>query len=61
MGALEPGCQEAWSTSHRWGAAWNFLTTALIERGPLTPQKLLQTATDNPAVSGSRRRQLEGS
>eukprot|EP00969_Alexandrium_andersonii_P012829 559175-Alexandrium_andersonii.AAC.1 len=48
-GTLEPRCQEAWSTSHRWGAAWRFFTTALAERGPPTPQELLQAATDNPA------------
>eukprot|EP00969_Alexandrium_andersonii_P034713 1518742-Alexandrium_andersonii.AAC.1 len=53
-GALAPGYQEAWSTSHRWGAAWNFFTAALIERGLPTPQELLQAATDNPAVSGWR-------
>eukprot|EP00969_Alexandrium_andersonii_P166958 7379020-Alexandrium_andersonii.AAC.1 len=46
--------------SRRWGAAWNFFTTALTERGPPTPQELLQAAMDNPAVSEWRRRQLEG-
>eukprot|EP00969_Alexandrium_andersonii_P059153 2605608-Alexandrium_andersonii.AAC.1 len=46
--------------SRRWGAAWNFFTAALAERGPPTPQELLQAAVDNPAVSEWQRRQLEG-
>eukprot|EP00969_Alexandrium_andersonii_P121128 5354718-Alexandrium_andersonii.AAC.1 len=52
--------QEAWAASRRWGAAWDYFTAALTERGPPTPQELLQAAINNPAVSEWRKRQLEG-
>eukprot|EP00969_Alexandrium_andersonii_P002475 107575-Alexandrium_andersonii.AAC.1 len=56
---MEPGYHEAWGASTRWGAAWGFFAAALTERGPPTPQELLQAAINNPAVSEWRKRQLQ--